>query len=86
MRRTNCNATDNGNSDHEASINAIIAGLLRRSEPSFLIHLGGTGIVADWHEKIHLGKLGPKVWSDIDDIDEITSRKSDQMGVRPPDR
>jgi nucleoside-diphosphate-sugar epimerase len=47
--------------------------LLRRSGPSFLIHLSGTGIVADWQDQTYLGKLNPKVWSDIDDIDNITS-------------
>jgi nucleoside-diphosphate-sugar epimerase len=47
--------------------------LLRRSDPSFLIHLGGTGVVADWQDPTYLGKLNPKIWSDIDDIDAITS-------------
>ena len=47
--------------------------MLRRSGPSFLIHLSGTGIVADWQDQTYLGKLNPKVWSDIDDIDNITS-------------
>ena len=46
---------------------------MRRAEPSFLIHLGGTGIVADWQDPTYLGQLNPKVWSDIDDIDAITS-------------
>ena len=64
---------DNGDSDHEPSINALIAGLLKRNEPSFLIHLGGTGIVADWHDPTYLGKLNPKIWSDIENLDAITS-------------
>ena len=63
----------NGNSDHEPSINALIAGLLRRSGPSYLLHLGGTGIIADWRDPTYTAKLNPKVWSDIDDIDAITS-------------
>lgn len=63
----------NGNSDHEGSIKALIAGLLRRPSPSFLIHLGGTGIIADWQESTYIGKLNPKVWSDISDIEAITS-------------
>lgn len=70
---------DNGNSDHEPSINALIAGLLRRSSPSFLIHLSGTGIVADWLEGKYVGKLNPKVWNDIDDLDEITSRPDREL-------
>lgn len=61
----------NGNSDHEASINAIIAGLLKRDSPTFLLHLGGTGIIADWRSDDYRGELNPKVWSDIDDIDAI---------------
>lgn len=65
--------TDSGNSDHEPSIRAIIAGLLSRGSTSFLIHLGGTGVVADWQSPDYLGRLNPKIWSDIKNIDEITS-------------
>lgn len=72
-------SADNGNSDHEPSINALITGLLRRKARSFLIHLSGTGIVADWQEKTHLGTLNPKVWSDIHDIDEIASRPDREL-------
>ena len=61
----------NGNSDHVASLDAIIAGLLRRSTPGYLLHLSGTGIVSDWAEDKYLGKLNPKVWSDVDSLDEI---------------
>lgn len=63
----------NGSSDHEASLNALITGLLRRSTPGFLLHLSGTGIVADHLEDTYLGKLNPKIWSDIHDIDSIRS-------------
>lgn len=63
----------NGNSDHEASLNALIAGLLRRPTPGFLLHLSGTGIVSDHLEGTYLGKLNPKVWSDVHDIDLIRS-------------
>lgn len=52
----------NGNSDHEPSIKALIAGLLNRDSPSFLLHLGGTGIVADWRSGDYRGELNPKVW------------------------
>ncbi|KAF8216551.1 NAD(P)-binding protein [Mycena galopus ATCC 62051] len=69
----------NGNSDHEPGLNSIIAGLLKRSEPSFLIHLSGTGIVADWHDPTYIGKLNPKIWSDIDDLDEIASRPDGEL-------
>ncbi|KAI9714874.1 MAG: hypothetical protein M1820_000163 [Bogoriella megaspora] len=64
---------DSGNSDHEPSINALIAGLVKRDSKAFLIHLSGTGIVADWDDPTYHGKLNPKVWSDIEDIDSILS-------------
>lgn len=64
---------DCGNSDHEPSLNALIAGLLRRSSPGFLLHLSGTGIVSDYYIEEQLGKLNPKIWSDINDIDTIST-------------
>lgn len=63
----------NGDSDHENSLKALIAGLLRRQTPGFLLHLSGTGIVSDWNDSTHLGKLNPKVWSDVEDVDAISS-------------
>lgn len=64
-----------GDSDHEASLNAIITGLLRRATPGCLIHLSGTGIVSDWASPDFLGRLSPKVWSDDSskDLEEIRS-------------
>lgn len=38
-----------------------------------MIHLGGTAIVADWQDPTYLGKLNPKAWSDVEDIEAITS-------------
>ncbi|KAF2204247.1 NAD(P)-binding protein [Delitschia confertaspora ATCC 74209] len=61
-----------GNSKHEAVIKAHLAGLLTRPEKSFFIRLGGTGVIADWKDGPY-GELNPKVWSDIDDIDTLTS-------------
>ncbi|KAF2634472.1 NAD(P)-binding protein [Massarina eburnea CBS 473.64] len=63
----------NGDSDHEPSLNAIIAGILRRPTPGFLLFLSGTGILADWADDTYLGKENPKIWSDIDDLDEERS-------------
>jgi hypothetical protein len=61
-------------------LEAITKGLLSSpSKPAFLIHLSGTGIVADWHDPTYLGKLNPKVWSDISNIDEITSRPDGEL-------
>ena len=70
---------DNGNSDHEGSIKALISGLTKHSSPSFLIQLSGTAIVADWHDSTYLGKLNPKIWSDVDDLDEITARPDGEL-------
>ena len=46
---------------------------MKRDKTSFLIHLGGTGVVADWQKPDYIGRLNPKIWSDIENIDEITS-------------
>jgi hypothetical protein len=66
---------DGGKSKHEGVIRAHLAGLLRRDQckPSFFIRLGGTGAIADWHDERYYGELNPKVWSDIEDIDILTS-------------
>ena len=61
----------NGDSDHEKSLNAIISRMLSRSTPRYLLHLSGTGIVSDWANEEYLGKLNPKVWSDISSLAEI---------------
>jgi hypothetical protein len=61
----------NGDSDHEPSLNAIITGLLRRPTPGYLLHLSGTGIVSDWADEQYLGRLNPKIWSDITSLPEI---------------
>lgn len=66
---------DCGDSDHEPSIKALMAGLLAHPAPAFLIHLSGTGIVSDWSEATWQGKLQPKIWDDIDDIEAITARE-----------
>jgi nucleoside-diphosphate-sugar epimerase len=71
--------SDGGKTKHVGSLKAHIEGLLRRSGPSFLIRLGGTGLIADWQDGSNYGELNPKVWSDIDDIDEITSLPDDYL-------
>jgi nucleoside-diphosphate-sugar epimerase len=62
-----------GDSDHEGSLNALLAGLKRRTVPGFLVHLSGTGIVADWAEEEFQGRLNPRVWSDAakEDVEAI---------------
>ena len=51
----------------------MIAGLVSRQKPGFLIHLSGTGVVSDWLSDHEPGTLNTKIWSDITDIDAITS-------------
>lgn len=65
----------NGDSDHEPALKAIIGGILKRSTPGYLLHLSGTGIVSDWQSEESLGRLNPKIWSDLDhqSLQEIRS-------------
>lgn len=44
-----------------------------------MIHLSGSGVVADWRSPEFLGKQNPKIWSDVSDIDEITSRPDGEL-------
>lgn len=62
-----------GDSDNEAAVRALLAGVSERaaaSLPAFYIHLGGTGIIVQFE---NLGELHPKVWSDIGDIEGLWS-------------
>ena len=79
--------SDGGKPKHIPSLEALIAGLLRRSGPSYLIRLAGTGIIADWQNGPY-GELNPKIWSDIDDIDDIDTITSLPAGNqhRPADK
>lgn len=48
---------------------------MRRDGPSYLIKLSGTGTFYDYPDtKEYLGRYNPKTYSDVEDIDEITSR------------
>ncbi|MCJ1428386.1 hypothetical protein MMC29_006295 [Sticta canariensis] len=60
-----------GDIEHEVCARAIIAGLTTKETPGFLIHLSGTGSVYDRMRNRWEGLSNPKVWSDLDDIDEI---------------
>ncbi|KAL1591948.1 hypothetical protein SLS60_011540 [Paraconiothyrium brasiliense] len=62
----------NGDSDHEPSLTALLAGLTSKPTPSYLLHLSGTGILSDWASPAHLGTLNPKVYSDADPTDIAT--------------
>ncbi|KAF2162049.1 hypothetical protein M409DRAFT_58506 [Zasmidium cellare ATCC 36951] len=77
-----------GNSDHIPSMKSLIAGLAATSQPSapkYLIHLSGTGIVADFLDPTYLGRENPKTWSDISDLEAITSLPETAMH-RPVDK
>ena len=70
------NETDMGDSDHVPALQAIVSCLLgpRQSQsPPFLIHLSGTAIVSDYQSPTYLGKLNPKVWSDVNDLTTIST-------------
>jgi len=62
------------NCDHEGSAKAIVKGLSSRSEPGYLIHTSGTGILCV--EDFLRGTFGTpaeKVYDDWDNVDEVTS-------------
>jgi hypothetical protein len=66
-----CKLIDLGNTDHLGCAKAILSGLSKRTEPSFLLHLTGTGCISDLGEPQWLGKCNPHVWNDVTQIDEI---------------
>nr|POE93510.1 hypothetical protein CFP56_19522 [Quercus suber] len=79
-----------GDSDHEPSIRALIAGLVSRSTqssttPAFLIHLSGTGIISDQSDPTYHGLRNPHTWSDIHDLPAITSLPDTELH-RPVDK
>jgi NAD dependent epimerase/dehydratase family len=76
---------DAGASDHEVCAKAVIAGQSRRKDPGYLIHLSGTGVIADIIGNKWEGKFNPKIWSDINNIDEIYNLP-DEAFHRPIDR
>lgn len=69
----------NGSSVHGPSLRAIVHGLVKTGQQKFLFDLSGTGIIADWGNPTYIGRLNPKVWSDIHDIEEITSRPDGEL-------
>lgn len=48
-----------------------MSGCAKNKNPSFLIHLTGTGCISDEREQTWEGKYNPHVWNDIDEINEI---------------
>jgi hypothetical protein len=62
---------DMGDIDHPGCAAAILCGLRKKTAPSFLIHLTGTGCISDEREQTWEGSYNPHVWDDIEKIQEI---------------
>lgn len=62
---------DTGDIDHPGCAAAILAGLQKKTTPSFLIHLTGTGCISDETEQTWEGNYNPHVWDDAQEIQEI---------------
>ncbi|KAJ7772969.1 nucleoside-diphosphate-sugar epimerase [Mycena maculata] len=67
-----------GDSDHKGAMESLLAGLGRRTTPSFLIHLSGTACISDVYSGEY-GVLNPRVWSDVDDIAELAALPDDRI-------
>lgn len=65
------NLTDTGDIDHPGCAAAILSGLKKKATPSFLIHLTGTGCISDEREQTWEGHFNPRVWNDIEEIQEL---------------
>lgn len=65
---------DFAHADHAVAAKALTDGLAARTEPGYLIHTSGTGILlfADVERKIY-GEASPKIYDDWEGIDEVTS-------------
>lgn len=65
---------DFAHADHVVAAKALTDGLAARTEPGYLIHTSGTGILlfADVEHRIY-GEASPKIYDDWEGIDEVTS-------------
>lgn len=79
QRKTDCKSTDLGDTDHLGCAKGILSGLSKRTQPSFLLHLTGTGCISDIVEPGWLGRSNPRVWNDIIHIDDIYNIPKDGM-------
>ncbi|TRX91240.1 hypothetical protein FHL15_007845 [Xylaria flabelliformis] len=72
-----------GDGDHENALNSIITGMLRHDSKSYLIKLSGTGTLYEYPDTTeYLGRINPKIYSDIDDIKELVSRPDNALHRR----
>ncbi|KAJ7124606.1 NAD(P)-binding protein [Mycena crocata] len=67
-----------GDSDYKPAIEALLTGLGRRSTPTFFIHLSGTACISDVYFG-NFGELNPRVWSDVEDIEEIVNLPKERI-------
>jgi nucleoside-diphosphate-sugar epimerase len=62
---------DTGDIDHPGCAAAILSGLRKKTTPSFLIHLTGTGCISDESEQAWEGDYNSHVWDDVREIKDI---------------
>ncbi|KAN0096703.1 hypothetical protein V8E51_015508 [Hyaloscypha variabilis] len=60
-----------GDIDHIGCVNAILSGVSERNEPSFLIHLTGTGCISDELRQTWDSRSNPRIWHDVNDIKDL---------------
>jgi nucleoside-diphosphate-sugar epimerase len=67
-----------GNSDHTGAVTALLEGAASGKEgKGYYIHLSGTGLIADFLDpngKEFRGKLNPKVYDDLENVEEVLNR------------
>ncbi|KAN0092129.1 NAD(P)-binding protein [Hyaloscypha variabilis] len=60
-----------GDHNHRGCAAAILSGLRKKTTPSFLIHLTGTGCISDEREQTWEGNYNSHVWNDVAEIQQI---------------
>jgi nucleoside-diphosphate-sugar epimerase len=66
-----CLMVDAGDHNHRGCAAAILSGLRKKTTPSFLIHLTGTGCISDEREQTWEGNYNSHVWNDVAEIQQI---------------
>ncbi|KAL8381578.1 hypothetical protein RB595_005725 [Gaeumannomyces hyphopodioides] len=60
-----------GDIDHAGCAKAILSGVGKRTSQTFVVHLTGTGCIADIFTNNQKGELNPRVWDDVAHVDDI---------------
>ncbi|EJT78708.1 hypothetical protein GGTG_03806 [Gaeumannomyces tritici R3-111a-1] len=60
-----------GDIDHAGCAKAILSGVGKRRSETFVVHLSGTGCIADISGNNWEGELNPHVWDDVAHVDDI---------------